>query len=240
MKDEKPDDRLSEVNLPDSTKEEPVVYALRREESRWTLSRRDFLTAAVAAVAASKAADPQVSCGSVYAHSDWVESLAISPDGRLLASASVDKSLKLWKLPEGAHYKTLTGHTTYVSAVATSPDGRLLASGSGSAENTIKLWSLPDGALLKTLAGHTSGVYALAISPDGRLLASGGGRTMELWSLPEGSLLNSCLMDLAASYDTAKAVQYRKDGVTYTLPCGSPIPAGAVCSCNCVPGTARS
>jgi WD40 repeat protein len=162
--------------------------------------------------------------------------VAISPDGRLLASGSADKSIKLWSLPEGVLLKTLTGHTDYVRAVAISPDGRLLASGSD--DRAIKLWSLPDGALLKTLAGHTDYVYAVAISPDGRLLASGSGdKTVKLWSLPEGKPVASCLMDLAASSSSAQAVQYRKDGVTYTLPCGSPIPAGVTVACNCVPGT---
>jgi WD40 repeat protein len=123
-----------------------------------------------------------------------------------------------------------------VIAVAIGPDGRLLASGSN--DNSVKLWSLPDGALLKTLTGHTDDVYAVAISPDGRLLASSGkDKTIKLWSLPDGKALPVCLMDPAASPSSVTATVYSKDGATYTAPCGTPMPAGAVCTCNCVPGT---
>jgi WD40 repeat protein len=135
--------------------------------------------------------------------------------------------------------KALSGHSNLVNSVAISPDGRLLAS--GSSDQTVKLWSLPNGALLKTLAGHSSYVQSLVISPDGRLLASGGAdNTIRLWSLPDGKELPVCLMDPAASPASVSGATYSKDGGVYTLPCGSPIPAGAVCTCNCVPGTACS
>jgi WD40 repeat protein len=174
-------------------------------------------------------------------HTNWVYALAISADGRLLASAGSDHTIKLWSLPEGALLKTLQKHIGAVH-VAISPDGRLLASGG---YRTIKLWSLPEGKLGKTLTGHTETVRAVAISPDGRLLASGSyDQTVKLWSLPEGRL-SACLLDLAASPAKAKGVQYQArneygEMVTCTLPCGSRIPPGAVCTCNCVRGTGCS
>jgi len=77
-------------------------------------------------------------------------------------------------------------------------------------------------------------VLALAIRPDGELLVSGSSdQTVKLWSLPEGKLLPVCLLDPAVS--TASGVRYTVGGKTYTLPCGSPLPPGAVCTCNCVP-----
>jgi WD40 repeat protein len=161
-------------------------------------------------------------------------SVAISPDGGLLASGAWDHTIRLWSLPEGALLRTLESGID-VESVAISPDGRRLAS--GGAENTVRLWSLPDGALLKTLAGHSGNINSVAISPDGEILASGSqDDTIWLWSLPEGVKLNKCLMDVDASSSSASAIQYTWDGVTYTLPCGSPIPPGAVCTCNCVPG----
>jgi WD40 repeat protein len=73
-------------------------------------------------------------------HTDWVNSVAFSPDGRLLASGSADETIKLWDVASGREVRTLSGHTSRVLEVAFSPDGRLLASGSG--DETIKLWDI--------------------------------------------------------------------------------------------------
>ena len=173
-------------------------------------------------------------------HTDWVTSIAISPDGRLLASGSWDHTIRLWSLPDGALLKTLTGHTDSVNAVAISPDGRLLAS--GSVDTTIKLWSLPDGAILKTLTANSSSVSSLAVSPDGGMLAAAlhvPAQTIKLWSLPDGKPLPVCLMDPAASCSgSGNGVTYTISGVSHTVPGGSPLPPGAVCTCNTVPFSA--
>jgi WD40 repeat protein len=79
--------------------------------------------------------------------------VSFSPDGRLLASGSLDKTIKLWRVEDGSLVRTLTGHTDVVNSVAFSPDGRLLASGSW--DKTIKLWRVADGSLVRTLTGHT-------------------------------------------------------------------------------------
>jgi Trypsin-like peptidase domain/WD domain, G-beta repeat len=71
-------------------------------------------------------------------HSDYVFSVAFSPDGRTLASGSRDNTIKLWDVPSQRQIATLTGHSNYVFSVAFSPDGQTLAS--GSADKTIKLW----------------------------------------------------------------------------------------------------
>jgi WD40 repeat protein len=75
-------------------------------------------------------------------HTDWVNSVAFSPDGRLLASGSSDRTIKLWDVATGREVRTLSGHTDIVTSVAFSPDGRLLASGSD--DKTIKLWDISD------------------------------------------------------------------------------------------------
>lgn len=107
------------------------------------------------------------------------------------------------------------------------------------------MWELPDGALITTLSGHTDDVTALAISLDNKILMSGSlDKTIRQWSLPEATF-KSCLIDLKATPSTAKALTLEAknelgQSVTYTLPCGSPIPPNAVCTCNCVPGTYTS
>jgi WD40 repeat protein len=74
----------------------------------------------------------------LYGHSSWVWCIAFSPDGATLASASGDKSIKLWNLATGQEIRTLHGHSSLVYSVAFSPDGTTLAS--GSADNTINIW----------------------------------------------------------------------------------------------------
>jgi WD40 repeat protein len=141
----------------------------------------------------------------------------------------------LHSLPDGALVKTFGGTSAYPESIALTPDLRLLASGNG--DGTILLWSLPDGTLLKTITGHSDWVLSTAISPDGRMLASSSSdATIKLWSLPDGKQLPVCLMDPDAIGPAVTGARYTKDGVAYTVPCGTPLPAGAVCTCNCVPG----
>jgi WD40 repeat protein/tRNA A-37 threonylcarbamoyl transferase component Bud32 len=115
-------------------------------------------------------------------HSDYIISIALSPDGRTLASGSADKKIKLWDVRSQREIATLTGHSNYVMSVAFSPDGRTLAS--GSKDNTIKLWDVQSQGEIATLTGHSDIVYSIALSPDGRTLASGSkDNTIKLWDV---------------------------------------------------------
>jgi WD40 repeat protein len=112
-------------------------------------------------------------------HHDSVTSVSFSPDGQMLASGSLDKTIKLWSR-DGKELKTLSGHHNSVTSVSFSPDGQMLAS--GSLDKTIKLWSR-EGKELKTLQGHGDSVISVSFSPDGQMLASGSlDKTIKLWS----------------------------------------------------------
>ena len=136
-------------------------------------------------------------------HQDVVTSIAFSPVsrsegsaaiatpqgfGKILASASGDKTIKLWNVTTGKLISTLSGHQNSVISLAFSPDGKTLASASW--DKTIKLWNITTGKLISTLSGHQDSIISVAFSPDGKTLASASrDKTIKLWSLDLDELL---------------------------------------------------
>ncbi|MBD2522422.1 serine/threonine-protein kinase [Nostoc sp. FACHB-133] len=144
-------------------------------------------------------------------HSSDVNSVAFSPDGTTLGSASDDKTIKLWNLSSGEEIHTLEGHSTWIWTIAFSPDSKTLAS--GSADKTIKLWNVETGKLVRTLEGNTDGVTSVAFSPDGKTLASGTASKdikIKLWNLETGKLIRT----LDGHTDGVSSVAFSPDGKT--------------------------
>ena len=123
-------------------------------------------------------------------HTSGIERIAWSPDGRLLASPSDDKTIRLWDVETGKCLRLLQGHNGKVNSVAFDPAGRVLAS--GGQDDTIRLWELASGKMLHELKGHRHSVLSVEFSPAGDVLASGSvDDTVRLWQTSNGQLLHT-------------------------------------------------
>jgi WD40 repeat protein len=140
-------------------------------------------------------------------HAGWVRGVAFSPDGALLATASTDKTARLWDPATGECVRTLTGHAAGLRGVAFSPDGRLLAT--ASIGRTARLWDPATGECVGTLTGHAEAVYGVAFSPDGRLLATASmDSTAKVWDPATGE----CVGTLTGHAEAVYGVAFSPDG----------------------------
>ncbi|XP_068302689.1 notchless protein homolog [Pyrus communis] len=113
-------------------------------------------------------------------HQQLVNHVCFSPDGQWIASASFDRSVKLWNGTTGKFVAAFRGHVGPVYQISWSADSRLLVS--GSKDSTLKVWDIRARALKQDLPGHADEVFAVDWSPDGGKVASGGkDRVLKLW-----------------------------------------------------------
>ncbi|CRG89769.1 putative WD repeat-containing protein all2124 [Talaromyces islandicus] len=144
--------------------------------------------------------------GTLEGHADTVQSVAFSPNGKLLASGSSDETIKLWDTATGVLQQTLMAHSDWVESVVFSPDNRLLASASD--DKTIKLWDIATGILQQSLLGHLDTVQYIVFSSNGRLLVSGSDdKTIKIWDTATGALEHT----LIAHSDWVESVAFSPD-----------------------------
>jgi len=115
-------------------------------------------------------------------HLDAAYALAVSPDGKLIATGAYDQKIRLWDTATGKEVALLKGHNGAVNGLTFRSDGKVLAS--ASADRTVKLWSIPTGLRLDTLSQPTKEQTSVVFSADGKqLFAAGSDNRIRLWNI---------------------------------------------------------
>ncbi len=121
-------------------------------------------------------------------HDGAVESIAFSPDALYIATASSDRTIRVWDMTNGQTILELRGHSGRVNSVAYSPDGRLLVT--ASSDKTSRIWDVQTGKMLKVLQGHTGDVKAAVFNPRGnRIATASADGSARLWNPVTGEMI---------------------------------------------------
>lgn len=157
-------------------------------------------------------------------HQEAVTAAVFSSDSSLIASASDDSTVRIWRVSDGKCINKLVGHKDTVYSLAFFPSGNTVVS--GSPDKTVKLWSIKDGKCLHTLKGHNSAIREVAVSPDSSLIAfasyiddyDGSGKVW-IWSVDKRHYLHELqghwgsVYSVAFSPDSTLLAAGTEDGV---------------------------
>ena len=139
-------------------------------------------------------------------HSEPVNSLKFSPDGKILASGSDDSTIKIWDVENEKELRTLSGHSDNVMSISFSPDGKTIAS--GSLDKTIKLWDVESGKGLQTLTDPFGlPIYSVLFTLDGKTLVSvSGNDRVELWDIESAKVIKTFSISSSLSDYTSSTI----------------------------------
>jgi serine/threonine protein kinase len=141
-------------------------------------------------------------------HKSVVGSVAFSPNSEILATSSVDNTIKIWRVSDGQLLNTFTASSAPMLRISISPDGGLLASCTEGPENSVKIWNTSDWSLRNTLTGYGGRVWYVVFSPKGDLLASASDDgTIKLWDVATGQLVKKFVFS-----GSQTSVQFTPDG----------------------------
>ena len=143
-------------------------------------------------------------------HDAPVTGAAFSPDGRTAASASLDRTVRIWDLLAGRQIAKLEGHSDAVQNVQFSPDGRWLAS--LSSDRTVRIWDTRTARLTSMLESQRGNLFAMAFSPDGQTIVTGSSEAVYLWDVQTGRPRRTLVGTQRAGLQAASAVAYSPDG----------------------------
>lgn len=127
---------------------------------------------------------------SIRAHDKDINSVSCSPNDSIVATASQDKTVKLWNASDLSCVAILRGHKRGVWKAVFSPVDKVLASCSG--DKTVKIWSMSDFSLLRSFEGHTASVLCIAFIRKGNQIVSGSSDGLiRLWNVRTGECVNT-------------------------------------------------
>lgn len=146
-------------------------------------------------------------------HSQAVLTVLFSPDNKMIASGSADKTIKLWDVQGGALIRTLTGPTDMIKSVSFSPDGKLVACASD--DKSVRVWDVQSGEMKVTLENADQSLGSVAFSPDGTTIAVGSGikensGQILLWDVRTWTLR----LTLSGHKDRVRTIAFAADGKT--------------------------
>ncbi len=122
----------------------------------------------------------------LYGHTDSVEKVLLSPDGRKIISSSNDKTIRGWSLTTGELLYTIRGHKSIINLLYITSNNRFIIS-SSIEDYALKIWDIEDGNLVSIIRGHTGPITALAVSPDSKWIITGSAdKTIKIWMIPPG------------------------------------------------------